>query len=192
MLLIVAELAHRRATTSRSTRSGRSSHIDGAQTVLPQLAVSSRRPTRPSASRSGSPASTPTARTSTRRSRSCATAWRPAGPSARIVAERTDPPARAPARDAGRASRRSWSCRRSPATRSASAWPRVVRDVIRPADQRFLDMLARRVPAHDPRDAGPRLGARRRGALPLRDPRLDHAGPWTRATSTRWASTSSR
>ena len=52
----------------------------------------------------------------------------------------------------------------------------IVRDVVMPADQAFLDTLRGRVPLRQPRGAGHLVGARRRLHLPDPDPELDHAG----------------
>ena len=53
----------------------------------------------------------------------------------------------------------------------------VVRDVVHPADQAFLETLKRRLPRRDARGSGTLVGARRRGPLPHRDPELDDARP---------------
>ena len=152
---------------------------------------SSSRPTRPSASTPGWRASARTGRTSTPTSTSwptaCARAARPPG-SSRTA--RSSSCARTQAIPIGEAIVPAMSRVANDADRERVR--DVVREVVYPADRRLLDALDRAVPRGDARAARPRVRARRRHALPARDPPLDLARHGARATSTRWASTSWR
>ena len=134
---------------------------------------SSSRPTRPSASRPASPGSARTGRTSTPTSTSCARACARAG--RRRGSSRSGRSSSSSGCSRSRSSRR--SSRRCPGrvttpTASASATSSATSSTRRtPA----CSTRSGRVPRGHPRGAGPLVGARRRHALPARDPPLDHA-----------------
>ena len=125
----------------RGPRDPDADHIDGAADDPRAAGGVPGRPTRPSGSTAGWPGSARTSAYMDATIQILRDGMASGRTSARIVAERTIRQLEGVLGDRRSRTRRSSGCRGSPTTPTGAQVAAVVRDVVRPADQRFLDFL---------------------------------------------------